>query len=554
MSDSNFIGKESCPSCGSKDNLARYDDGHAHCFTHGCKHYEPPTDGSEITRTSSKKKQRSDAPFNPIAGEFRALTKRKIREETCRKFGYRIIDYKGEVAHACDVILADGSLVAQKVRLQNKDFRVVGTLEHKPLIGMHLFSGGKKVIICEGEIDMLTYSQVQSNKYPVLSLPNGVSNARKVITANIEYLSNFEEILLCFDMDAVGQEAAIECADVLLGHNVKIIQLPLKDPNEMLVNGRVEELLNAMWTAKEHKPDGLLDIEDIIEDALKPVEAGLPWMWEGLNKSSNGRHYGEIVLVGAGTGLGKTDTLLQQADHDITVLGQKVGLFLLENDPQEVLKYMAGKHDKRKYYEPNHPDQHDTEAMRKAFKRYSGKCQIYDNFGLCDWDRIKSKVLYLIQMGYRVFYIDHLTALATGNPDANEKDVLEYVMADVAEFAKRYNVIFHLVSHLTTPAKGSHEEGAVPQIREFKGSRATGFWAHQIIGLARNQQAEDEEERHITTIVQLKRRKFGRGVGKRTYLKYDDATGVSNELIGYVPPKKQSQQAPQFDPVTSEGF
>ena len=36
--DSNFIAHEPCPSCNSKDNLARYDDGHAYCF--GCGHYE----------------------------------------------------------------------------------------------------------------------------------------------------------------------------------------------------------------------------------------------------------------------------------------------------------------------------------------------------------------------------------------------------------------------------------------------------------------------------------------------------------------------------------
>ena len=37
---SQFIQHEPCPKCGSKDNLARYADGHAWCF--GCKHHEPP--------------------------------------------------------------------------------------------------------------------------------------------------------------------------------------------------------------------------------------------------------------------------------------------------------------------------------------------------------------------------------------------------------------------------------------------------------------------------------------------------------------------------------
>ena len=40
MNDSNYIRHEPCPKCGSRDNLARYDDGHAYCF--GCHYTENP--------------------------------------------------------------------------------------------------------------------------------------------------------------------------------------------------------------------------------------------------------------------------------------------------------------------------------------------------------------------------------------------------------------------------------------------------------------------------------------------------------------------------------
>ena len=36
--DSHFIGHEPCPKCGSKDNLARYSDGHGYCY--GCEYWE----------------------------------------------------------------------------------------------------------------------------------------------------------------------------------------------------------------------------------------------------------------------------------------------------------------------------------------------------------------------------------------------------------------------------------------------------------------------------------------------------------------------------------
>ncbi|NMT19300.1 DNA primase, partial [Vibrio parahaemolyticus] len=79
---------------------------------------------------------------------------------------------------------------------------------------------------------------------------------------------NFEEIIICFDMDEVGREGAIEAAELLIDHNVKIMSLPLKDPNEMLLAGRTEELVTAIWNAQEHRPDGLLPVEDLVEAAL----------------------------------------------------------------------------------------------------------------------------------------------------------------------------------------------------------------------------------------------------------------------------------------------
>lgn len=540
QTESEFVGKEHCPACGSKDNLGRYSDGHAFCFGQGCGYYEPPT-GEEARRVVTAK-----ADFEPLEGEFKRLDKRKISAETCRLFRYRVTRYKGDAAHVVDVVdWRTGSLLAQKIRTRDKDFPILGDVSKKPLIGAHLWSGGKRLIVTEGEIDALTVSEVQGNKWPTVSILNGASGAKKNLLANLDYLKLFEEVVLLFDMDEPGQDAARECAEALMSvAKVKIARLPLKDPNEMHVAGRDRELIAAIWNAEEFKPDGLLYAEDLISQALEEMEPGLPWMFDGMNKSSNGRHYGEIHTIGAGTGVGKTDLILQQADYDVRVLGLSVGLFLVENDPVEVLQYLAGKAEGRFYYEPGHPDRQDKEAMARAMAVYSGKVAIYDNFGLCDWELIKARVLYLIQQGVRVFYVDHLTALATGG-EKDEKEELENLMADVAEFAKRHNVLFILISHLATAEGKAHEEGGRVSIKQFKGSRAIGFWSHAMYGLERDQQAEDQETRQTTAIRQLKRRKFGKGVGRVTYARYDPKTGLSKEVSGFEPFQDESSHEDQ---------
>ena len=51
--ESRCLGHEPCPRCGSKDNLAVYDDGHAWCFTPECG-YRRGKDNIEEEETDMK--------------------------------------------------------------------------------------------------------------------------------------------------------------------------------------------------------------------------------------------------------------------------------------------------------------------------------------------------------------------------------------------------------------------------------------------------------------------------------------------------------------------
>jgi twinkle protein len=542
MQESAFLYKEACPSCGSKDNLGRYDDGHAFCFSSNCEYIEPPT-GGVINKPLTKVAK----DFTPIQGEIVALRKRGIREETCKKYGYRSIQFNGEAAQACDVKLADGSYVAQKVRTRDKDFRVIGSIDAKPLVGMHLFSGGRKIVITEGEIDMLTMSQVQSNKYPVVSLINGCSSAKKVIAANLEYLSNFEEIILCFDMDDVGQEAANACADLLMGKNVKIMSLPLKDANEMLLAGRTEELVNAMWNAKVYKPDGLVTMADIIEEAMKPTVMGAPWWMPTLTKLTYGRRPAEIYMLGAGTGMGKTDFFTQQIAYDCLVLDVPVGVFYLEQTPVETAKRIGGKIAGKQFHIPNiegeepiwsEGDLRSTLMDPKLDKNLT----MYNAFGITQWESLKPKIIYLAETGVKHFFIDHLTAMATGG-DRDEKTELEHIMSELAGLGQRMGLIFHVISHLTTPEGKPHEEGGRVTIRQFKGSRSIGYWSYFMFGMERNQQADCAIEKTTTSFRILKDRYTGQSTGEVIKLGYDAKKGCLYEL----PPETKQKQEANFN-------
>ena len=142
--ESEFIQHEPCPKCGSRDNLARYSDGHAYCF--GCEYRE--TTGEEQKVVIKK----GDKNMDFVEGEVVNLSARGITEETCRKWDYRVGEVAGQPVQVANYKDSSGTRIAQKIRFKNKDFHVRGDIKEAGLYGQHLWSGkGKKAIVCEGE-------------------------------------------------------------------------------------------------------------------------------------------------------------------------------------------------------------------------------------------------------------------------------------------------------------------------------------------------------------------------------------------------------------------
>lgn len=520
-----FLHKEPCPECGSKDNLGRYSDGHGHCF--GCGHFEPG-DGEAI-KTPTRRSPLSDQFIS--LGEASAIPKRRLTVETCELWGYTISEFSHQRVQVANYRDDTGNLVGQKVRFANKEFLFRGDIKSSGLYGQHLWrNGGKRVVITEGEIDALSVSQAQGNKWPVVSAPNGAKGAKKAIQRELRWLEQFDEVVLMFDMDDEGRSAAQECAGLFRPGKCKIAQLPLKDANEMLKEGRTKELIDAIWGAKSWRPDGVKTLADLRASMLLPPEDGFPWWLPGLTKHTYGRRLGETYAFGAGTGIGKTDFLTQQISYDITILQQPVGLFMLEQLPSETGKRVAGKIAGKRFHVPDQSWTQDDLIETIDVLEKSGKLFFYDSFGATDWEIIANTIRWLAHSEeVKLFYLDHLTALAAAEID--ERTGLERIMAEMAALAKELKVIIHFVSHLSRPqGRKPHEEGGRVMIRDFKGSSAIGFWAHFMFGLERDQQHEVKELQQVTTFRILKDRYTGQGTGQVVFLGYDAQVGRLFEL------------------------
>jgi twinkle protein len=263
---STFVRHEPCPSCGSRDNLGRFSDGHGYCF--GC-HYREFGDSTGDTFYQ----QQNEVKFlDLIDGEVTPLPARGLSEETCQKWDYRVGEMGGQKVQIANYRDRNGTRVAQKIRFRNKDFTVRGDMKKVSLYGEHLWSGkGKKAIITEGEIDALSVSQTQGNQWPVYSVPTGAGGAVNCIRKSLELLSGYEEVVFMFDSDEAGQKAAVECAQLMPPGKAKIAKLPLKDANEMLVQDRVQDLINCIWQATVFRPDGIICGTELWDIVLYPI-------------------------------------------------------------------------------------------------------------------------------------------------------------------------------------------------------------------------------------------------------------------------------------------
>ncbi len=521
--DSTFIRHEPCEQCGSSDARAIYDDGHSYCFS--CNSQEQG-DTESISQRLSKSTEFKEQGF--IRGSIKELRNRSIKEETTKKWSYMVGEYKNQPCHIANFYDETGAIVAQKIRLPQKNFLALGDFSKAGLYGSHLWSGGKKIVVTEGEIDALSVSQIQDYKWPVVSVPNGAAGAKKVIASNLDYLNRFEEVIFMFDNDEVGRSAAKECATALPVGKAKIATLPLKDANEMLVAGKGPEVIHAIWNAPIYRPDGIVDGRELWDTVSKKiVNDSIPYPWEGLNALAHGIRKGEIVTLCAGSGIGKSQ-ICKEVAFDLLQRDKRIGYIALEENVRRTALGIMGMHLNKPIL--INPDLADAAEKRTAFDATvgSGNCFLYDHFGSMDCDNLVNRIRYMVTgCGCDYIFLDHLSIVVSGMENGDERRYIDNTMTKLRSLVEEVKCALVLVSHLRRPDGRGHEEGGLTSLSQLRGSAGIAQLSDIVFGLERNQQ--DEESPDVTKIRVLKNRWSGQ-TGVATSLEYGHDTGRITEI------------------------
>ena len=516
------ISKQSCNTCGSSDAVSYYSNGGVYCFS--CATYNPNGDATYHSDRENEKPMSTNLIEDVEATTLKA---RGINEATCRHMSYGLGSYKGNKVHVANYYNKAGMIVAQKVRDKDKNFAFIGDTKEALLFNQQNCRGkGPKLTITEGEIDALSVSQVFDNKWDVVSISKGASGAKKELARQLEFINGYDEIVLWFDNDQAGREALDSVIPILPIGKVKIARhVDFKDANEVLLNKGKAGVVNVFYNAEIYKPEGIVLPEELLEEAMKPIEYGRPWMFEKMTDITYGRRLGEVVALGAGVSVGKTDFVMQSVAFDMKQ-GHKVGTFMLEQQTRETLLRISGKLDGEHYHLPD--SKHDPEKLRNTISNINN-LYIYDNFGSIDWDTISNKIKFMVHnYGVEHIYIDNLTALNAHATD--ERRNLDALMADVAALAKELNIWVLVVSHLNPPKTGvAHEAGGKVEQAQFTGSRAIMRWSSFMLGVERNTIHEDYNERQKGIVRCIKDRFSGKATGQTIGFIYDQETGMMLE-------------------------
>lgn len=336
----------------------------------------------------------------------------------------------------------------------------------------------RSVVLCEGEIDCMTYSQYGVN---ALSVPFGGGKGAKQQWIEFEFhnMDRFEEIWISMDNDEVGQEAAREIANRLGEHRCRLVKLPHKDINECLTNGVTEdEVWKCLDSAAYFDPEELYSAREFYQDTVNAFYGKEQYLfnppWESLAYNFQFRE-AELTLVNGVNGHGKTE-VVGHMSLEAMRQGVKTCIASLELKPGFLLKRLT-----RQATCCKMPPVMEIDC---AFNFYDDRLWIFGLTGTAKADRLIEIFTYARRRyGIQLFIIDSLMKCGIGDDDYNGQKAFVDALCD---FKNKTNSHIVLVTH---SRKGDSEEKPTGKM-DVKGSGAITDLTDNLFIIWRNKGRE----------------------------------------------------------------
>ena len=507
----NFIGHTSCEACGSSDANAMYDNNTTYCFA--CQAY------GELEEVDVEEIFEKVEPLPAVPDLIKGFRERKITKVISEFYDVRVKIDGDTITHHYYPYTKDGITTGYKVRqVEGKIFKAVGDKKNTELFGQSKFSSGKKLVITEGELDAMAVAQASFDTYnrvfPVVSVPDGAQSAAKAILANRDWVRGFDEVILMFDMDKPGQEAANECAKVIGADKVKIAKLSAKDPSDEYLKGGAKAIQDATWNAEAWQPAGIINAKDTWDEYQNEKDAiyqVFPSFLPHLNEKIHGVRPGSITMLTSGTGCGKTTFVKEFIYNILRTTEDPIGLVSLEESTAETVRGFISLDLNKRVGLPG--VETTVEEEKAAFDRTlgTGRVLMLDHQGSCEDSSLLDKLEFLALSGCKYIVLDHITIAVSETKDGNTNAAIDALMSSLLKITKRHECHVMCISHLRKVGGGdkSFEDGGDISMDDLRGSGSLKQISAQVIALSRNLSAENDLERHTVKVKVLKDRFTG---------------------------------------------
>jgi len=524
-----WLERGECPECGSSDANVKHSDGYSHCFS--CDTHFNERVEQVVVPMQNKKEGFS-------TGEMKGIDDRKISAATCKKYNTYVKTTGSTVTHHIYQYYNDkGEFTGNKVKqVEGKKFWSEGDIQSAGLFGQNIFTPrGKYVTVCEGELDAMSAYELLGSKWPSVSVKSGAQAALRDCKKAYEYLNSFDNVVLCFDSDKPGKEAAEKVAQLFEPNKCRIIHLEYKDANEYLKMNKRKKFTEEWWNAKPFTPAGIINL-DSLQDSLYDeahFETCL-YPWSGLNEKTYGMRTGELVTFTSGAGMGKSSIIRELMYHLLKNTKDNIGVLAMEESIRTTAFNIMSVEANARLYIKEIRDQFDKKDLVKFQKNTigTGRFFAFDHFGSIGNDEILNRVRFMAKaLECRWIVLDHLSILVSGQEEfGDERKSIDVLMTKLRSLVEETGCGLLLVSHLRRPSGDvGHENGKEITLSHLRGSASIAHLSDSVIGLERNQQATDEVESNTTVIRILKNRYTG-DTGIASYLFYDKETGRLNQI------------------------
>ena len=547
----NFIKHDSCPNCGSADNLALYDDGSYFCFSYcGYKSLSKdfkdslPERPKARVKTSAKQEYKTERESKVTKElitveeneELKSITEltggnyRKISDEVLKFYGCRTeFDDEGAVVARYYPYTIKGELAGYKKRLHPKTFggNIGNTGKDCDLYGQFRFSkGGKYVLLVEGEEDchaayqmFLEYARSKESDFvtAVVSVGQGVASSKQIAN-NYEFLNKFENIIVGLDADAAGEDGLEKIVAALPKGKVKIAKWDkkLKDPNKYLEEGQQKKFLADFYNAESYVPVGVVGSGHLYDRMLmKSGQPKVPFppLVEELNQLFvGGLTLGIIVNIASDTGTGKTTIVNELIYYWIFNSPYKVGILSMELDDAQYAEVMVSRHIEKKLAlmpDDQKKEYIRTDGFKKAadelFKNPDGSDRFYlvdDRDGSVE-DLQNAIEQLIIGAGCKVIVVDVLQDVLDGLSNEEQAVFMKWAKSMI----KSHGVTFIFINHKRKSASTGNGSGM--NEADIHGSSTIIKSAGINILIGRDKMNENEVIRNTTVIEVPKNRLTG---------------------------------------------